>query len=247
MDEQELQEVTELVQEAKQAETAPPTEEQPPKTVVYTQEQFSKMQSTFERKQREAERRAAEAERRLQEYADRMEALQQQIELAEEERTAKILAGLDSVPEGERIKQLYVELKNDRARYQEQMRKLQEYEEQAMQGLKFYDAWQLAKDAEGLVTVDELLECDSYEDMLLKVKQAAIEKIKAAQGKPESKPQPKAEAKPRVPGHVDSGVQTAVGTGRFFKASDIQKMSPEERVKLGISKAIKEGRIKWDE
>ena len=66
-----------------------------------------------------------------------------------------------------------------------------------------------------------------------------------------SKVEPKEEKKSEslIPKHVDSGVQTTSGTGRIWKATEIQRMTIDERFqhRKEIANATKEGRIRMNE
>jgi len=52
-----------------------------------------------------------------------------------------------------------------------------------------------------------------------------------------------------LPKHVDSGLQTTSGTGRIWRASEIDSMTSDERfaIRSEIAKAHREGRIKTNE
>lgn len=92
------------------------------------------------------------------------------------------------------------------------------------------------------IDVKELMEAESWDEMVgmakVAYKLASKTETKTVEKKPEKV----------LPSHIDSGIQTASGVkGQVYKASEIQKMNPDERMKLGVKKAIDEGRIRWDE
>ncbi len=239
------QEVTTPTQETAKAGTPQETVAEEPKTVTYTQEQFSKMQSSFEKKAREAERRSKESETKLNQTLQRFNELEDRLVSAEADRDAKLFAGLDDEPAGQRVKTLYEQIKKAELELKKQQRDFSGVQAEAVQGLKFRDAFKLAKEHE--IDVEELMECETYADMVSKAKDVVIERLKSLI--PPTAMVETKRAEPVLPKHIDSGVSTSSGGGRVWKASEIQAMSGEDRIKMAseINKATKEGRMRMDQ
>lgn len=239
------QEATKPTQETAQVETEQETVKEEPKTVIYTQEQVSKIQSSFEKKAKESEHRAKEYESKLGQTLERLTDLEDKLTQAEADRDMKLFAGLDDEPGGPRIKTLYEQIQRQKLDITKQQREFTKVQGEALQGLKFRDAFKLAKEHE--VEVDELMECETYADMVSKAKDLVIERLKT-QYQPAAQVEKK-EAEPVLPKHIDSGISTSSGGGKVWKASDIQKLSSDDRLNLAkeINKATKEGRIRWDQ
>jgi len=236
------QEVTTPSQETEQVKTEQETVKGKPETVTYTQEQFSKMQGSFEKKARESERRSKEAEARLNQTLQHLEELEDRLTQAESDRDSHLFAGLDDEPAGQRVKVLYEQVKNEELNLKRRQREFSKVQDEGLQGLKFRAAFKLAKEHE--VDVDELMECETYADMVSKAKDLVIERLRAPKAEVEVKT-----AEPVLPKHIDSGLSTSSGGGRIWKASEIQALSGDDRLKIAseINKATKEGRIRWNQ
>ena len=222
------------------------TVKEKPETVIYTQEQFSKMQSTFEKKAQESERKAKESEARLNQTSQHLQALEDRLAQAESDRDSHLFVGLEDEPASQRVKVLYEQIKKEQLALKNQKREFSMIQGEAMEGLKFRDASKLAKELE--VDVEELMGCETHADMVSKAKDLVIERLKAGQTEPKAEVETK-KAETYLPKHIDSGISTSSGGGRVWKASEIQALSGEERLKLAseINKATKEGRIRMNQ
>jgi uncharacterized phage infection (PIP) family protein YhgE len=225
-----------------QVNTEQPTVNQPKEAVTYTQDQVSKMQSTFETKANVAEQRAAQAESRLEEYEAQLEQYQDQLGELKTTLEEREFAGIEDIEGAEKIKSLYRKVSERNQLLDKKEREIKKKESIAMQGLKFQDAMKLSTDmgfGELGLDFQPLMECRTLTDMTIKAAKMVAEKVKTPAVPTEPKPEPAIEP------HVDSGVQNAGGPSRVFKASEIEKMSFDERfaLKSEISKAMAEGRI----
>lgn len=225
-------------QEIVQAETEQTTETDAGKTAkTLTQEehdaQMSKMQSTFEKKAREAEREAKQAKQQFEQTSVEVSTMREQVSKLTAEIERRELEGLEDVPQAQKLIRLNQELRQRELNLGKQQTEFAKTQQAALEGLKFKDALALSKDYG--IDADELMECNTYSDMLKKVLE--IQKTKSIP--PVEKP------KPKVPEHIDSGVSSGSGKGRIWKASEIDSMSSDERFakRSEIHKAHDEGRI----
>uniref|UniRef100_A0A6M3JVS2 Scaffolding protein n=1 Tax=viral metagenome TaxID=1070528 RepID=A0A6M3JVS2_9ZZZZ len=218
-------------QETTQVDTVQATEEGTVKTEKsYTQEEFAKMQSTFEKKARQYEREAKTAKSELDTTRGELSTLSEQVSKLTTEIERRELAGLEDLPQAQKLLALNKEVRDKESLLLRQQREFQKTQQTAMEGLKFKDALTLSKDTG--IDVEELLECETYEAML----KTALQKVKE---------QAKTPQKLKVPEHIDSAISTASGKGRIWKASEISSMSADERFanRTEITKALTEGRI----
>ncbi len=225
-------------QDKPQAETEAKTDDGTDKTVkTYTQEEVSKIQSTFEKKAREAERQATQYKQQLDQTNQSISTMQEQLNRLTTDLEAKELAGIEDIPQGQKIIQLTRQLRQKESDLIKQQTEFSKTQAAALEGLKFKDALALAKEYD--IDADELMECNTYQDMLSKT-------LKIIKEKPKAAPKPKESL---VPSKVDSGQNTATGKGRVWKQSEIRNMSPMERLSAAseIGAAMKEGRINYKE
>lgn len=225
-------------QEESQVETGAKTETEAPKTVTYTQEDVSKMQSSFEKKWRDAERKAEVADSGYTEASQHIEQLTGQINQLQDAIDSRDLATIGDDAEGRRAFDIRKQARLEMQDLEKQRQQFKKDKAEAIEGLKFRDAYGLSKQFG--IDVDELMTCKSYDEMKDKI----IGSLK------EAKEAPKEETEPVLPKHIDSGAQSGTGgAGRTWKASEIQKMDLSERVKFAheINKATTEGRILWNE
>jgi len=156
-------------------------------------------------------------------------------------------SGLEDTDEGQRLKSLYRKISADKSNFEKQQREFRKTQADAMQGLKTMDAIRIGKelgfDELGL-GFDTLLDCSTRHEMAIKAAKMVAEKLKTPSSQPPKQEPPKESA---LPEHIDSAVQNAGGPSMMFKASDIEKMTPDERARnrSEIAKAVKEGRIDY--
>ena len=244
-------EKTETSQEPNEVNTQEGTDEEKSKTVVYTQQQLDsavgKAKATIEGKWRESDRKAQAAESRLTETADRLSDLEDKLARAERDRDERLFAGMEDEPSTQRLKVLYGQVAKTQDDLRKRERELNKVQAEAFDGLKFRDATNTSKEIKknyGIeVDPEELMTCKSWEDMQIMAKDLVIKGLSTKE------PEKTKETESRLPKHIDSGTQVASGTGRVFKGSEIQNMTPKERFDLHseISKATQEGRVKMNE
>lgn len=224
-----------------QATTEQTTGEATQETVMtYTQEQVAKMQSTFEKKTAKAEQRALVAETKLNETSTALVDVADRLRRIEAENQERQFSGLEDLPGTEKLKHLYRTLSDKEEALTKQQREFDKVRLDAAQGLKFRDATTLAKKYG--IDADELMECETYQGMVERVADLVAEKVNTKTVTPQAKASP-------LPKHIDSATSTGSGTGRVFKASEIDNMTSQEIFDNSseIAKAQREGRIKMNE
>ncbi len=227
-------------QEESQVKTEAKTETEAPKTVTYTQEDVSKMQSSFEKKWRDAEKKAEVADSGYTEASQHIEQLTGRINQLQDGIDSRDLAAIGDDAEGRRAFDIRKQARLEMQDLDKQRQQFKKDKAEAIEGLKFRDAYELSKQFG--IDVDELMACKSYDEMKDKI----IESLKEAKEAPKKE----AESEAVLPEHIDSGAQSGTGgAGRTWKASEIQNMDSSERVKNAheINKATTEGRILWNE
>ncbi len=240
------QDNAEKTQEQKQVNTEKVTDNQEQKTETYTRAeldtQIGKVQSTFEKKWRDADGKAQKAQEALTEATQKYTDLEDKVTSLEREREKQMFSGLEDLPQTEKLKSLYDKISTERDNILKRQRELDKVQGEAAEGLKFRDATKLSKEVreqypDVLIDPEDLMDCKTYAEMQVKVKDIVLESYKI-QAKPKEKEK-------ILPDKVDSGTTTPSSLGRIWTASEIENMSPDERFKLRgeIRKAGVEGRI----